>query len=271
MRAHFDTNQFVSFRVKEVASNFNDLCVGDLAFPAMAIGMKNSSGAHCAHCLLKASEFNVDMQLPNNARTKASLRTCLNEHHRLRTTQKSTRNHRGMNNIGLLDIDPQRTIVPVLHRPMGLADKVLETFKCWTIYEIEKLPDGPNQIRETCRTAIANHVAAKANEVRVTAQQVGNNTPESAALQREAQDAKANVKSEETKAKKQFDEMVKRHNAKLFSLSQRFDCIFRSHKTKKEHSTVANVTVQTASELWERHRSCFKSFLLPSRPTNFQP
>ena len=85
LRAHFDTNQFVSFRVKEVASNFNDLYVGDLAFLAMAIGMKNSSGAHCAHCLLKASEFNVDMQLPNDARTKASLRTCLNEHHRLRT------------------------------------------------------------------------------------------------------------------------------------------------------------------------------------------
>jgi len=37
------------------------------------------------------------------------------------------------------------------------------------------------------------------------------------------------------KAKLNCDEMVKRHNSRLFSLSQGFDVIFCSHNIKKEH------------------------------------
>ena len=82
LRHYFDVEDILcwaSFRVSVVISNFNDLYVGDLAFLAMATGMNNSSGAHCIHCLKKASKFNCDAVQPQEVRTKASLTACLNE------------------------------------------------------------------------------------------------------------------------------------------------------------------------------------------------
>jgi hypothetical protein len=35
----------------------------------------------------------------------------------------------GVNGAGLWDIDLQRILIPILHCPMGLVDKVLESFK----------------------------------------------------------------------------------------------------------------------------------------------
>jgi len=54
-------------------------------------------------------------------------------------------------------------------------------------------------------------------------------------LYRNAKAAKAEAKAKQAKAKINFDEMVKRHNSRMYSLSQTYDVIFRSHKIKKEH------------------------------------
>jgi hypothetical protein len=43
----------------------------------------------------------------------------------------------GVNSKGLLSIDPQHIIIPILHCPMGLVDKTLETFKHWVNLEVE--------------------------------------------------------------------------------------------------------------------------------------
>jgi len=166
LRPHFDIEvvpSFTPFRTSVVVSNFHDLCVGDLAFLAMAIGMNNSAGAHCVHCLKGASQFNCNLTT-QDIRTKASLTTCLNDYHIRRLTDKSVRNHYGVNKVSLLDIDPQRTIVPILHCPMGLVDKVLVNFKQWTAHDIEQLPEERNEVRQNFRSSVANLLAAKATE-----------------------------------------------------------------------------------------------------------
>jgi len=223
-------------RASKIITNFNDLYVGDLAFLAMAIGMNNSAGAHCIQCLRKAADFNCDQIHPQDVRTKASLTECLNEFNTQRLRIRSVRNHKGVNSIGLLDIDPQRIIVPILHCSMGLVDKVLEVFKDWTTADVEELPvesrlirDAYRVAKEACTTAVTDESNALQH-----CQQRGN-TAALLALYRECKALRLAAKAEQSKAKICFDQMIKRHNSRLFSLSQAFDTIFRSNKIKKEH------------------------------------
>jgi len=146
--------------VIKVISNFNDLRVGDLAFLSVAIGVNNSSGAHCMHCEKKAREFNSPVQ-QHDMRTKASLTESLNQHIAKSLTRKSVCNHLGVNALGLLDIDPQHTTVPMLHCPMGLADKVLEAFEAWAILDAEHLPDEAAMVRTLHNNKRDLHAAAK--------------------------------------------------------------------------------------------------------------
>ena len=226
-----DDFSFKDLRIKRVITHFNDLYVGDLAFLAMVIGMNNSAGAHCIHCKKKAMEFNCDHIHPQDIRTKESLTESLNEYNRQRH-RSAVRNWNGVNQLGLLDIDPQRIIVPLLHCPMGLVDKVLESFKAWVIAEVELLPAESNEIREAYANAKAVHVEAKRIEG-LAAQ--GGNTAEAIVLFNEAKAARSNAQKEEKKAKDNFEEMATRHRARLFSLSQIFDNIFRENGIKKEH------------------------------------
>ena len=54
-------------------------------------------------------------------------------------------NYQGVNGKGLVDIDPQRIIIPILHCPMGLVDKVLESFKNWVNLEVEDFHDNETE------------------------------------------------------------------------------------------------------------------------------
>ena len=56
-------------------------------------------------------------------------------------TKKGPANVKGVNNVGLWDIDPQRIVIPVLHCPMGLVDKVLESIKVWVNLDVEDFQD----------------------------------------------------------------------------------------------------------------------------------
>ena len=231
-----DAASFDDFRVTVVISNFHDLYVGDLAFLCMAVGMNHSDGAHCAHCTTKARDFNVQQIEADQIRTRASLTPCLIEFNRQKERRKDVRNYKGVNCVGLLDIDPQRIIVPVLHCPMGLVDKVLAHFKAWTIYDVEKLPETSDAMRQTYRRAIEEvATAVQQEEEGRRLDNLAGHTAESMALFRLATAARMAANKVETKAKKQFDDMVKKHNSRLFSLAQNFDEIFRSHNIKKEH------------------------------------
>jgi len=119
---------------------------------------------------------------------------------------------------------------------MGPVDKILETFKAWVIFEIEELPEEAKLIRETCKSAKEAHVAAVAaeNAARNEAE-TPSSTPEHLAVHKDAQAARKVAKKEEAKSKLNCDEMVKRHNSRLCSLSQSFDATFRANGIKKEH------------------------------------
>jgi len=210
--------------------------MGDLAFLCMALSMNNSDGAHCMHCKKKARQFNCEHISPDDMRSKAPLTPSLNQFNLRQLTIKSIRNWEGVNSVGLLDIDPQRVIVPILHCPMGLVDKVLESFKNWTVYEAERLPPPAADIREAYKQAITVHTAAVLAEAqaKVAAEQLGA-TPALLASYKEAKQANKDAAREEKKVKDNYDEMAKRHRARLFSLSQVFDNIFHENGIKKEH------------------------------------
>lgn len=53
-----NTLQLSDLRKTLVVNGFNDLCIGDLAFLAMLIGMSNSDGEYCLLCDKIASPFN---------------------------------------------------------------------------------------------------------------------------------------------------------------------------------------------------------------------
>lgn len=114
------------FRISKIISNFNGLCVGDFASPAiMAIDMNNSAGAHCVHCFAKAIDFNCQDTHTHDIHTKASLMSDLKSCNQQRLSQKRENNCHGVNCVGFLDMDPQQSTVPIPDCPMRSFDKVL--------------------------------------------------------------------------------------------------------------------------------------------------
>ena len=73
--------------------------------------------------------------------TKENLAECLEQYMLVATEKNTPANVKGGNGLGLCDIDPQRIIIPILHCPMGLVDKVLETFKQWVNLDVEDFKD----------------------------------------------------------------------------------------------------------------------------------
>jgi hypothetical protein len=138
--------------VKMIVTNFHDFYVGDLQFLANLLGMTNSERYHCLMCEMTADKFN----LPNNntvidkKRTIYSLQHCLRQFELslANATNRKTKpaNYKGVNQHPLLDVDPQRLVVPILHCPMGLVDKVLESFKGWINMHVELLNNSDEPI-----------------------------------------------------------------------------------------------------------------------------
>lgn len=220
-------------------SRFNELFIGDLAFLAMLIGMNNSSGTHCLLCMKSKAEFNCNHQslVP---RTKESLRECLEQYLLLvqnSTSAKPPANSKGVNSQGLLDVDPQRIVIPILHCPMGLVDKILESFKAWVNLDVEDFRDEAMETKRsvyklariTRQQAINSHQQAKTLAV------ANPGSAEAKSLEKETNNARINAKKEESKARAQYEEQVQIHNALKTSLCQKFESIYSGNGIKREH------------------------------------
>jgi hypothetical protein len=236
----FEGVPYYQLAAKVTVSSFNELFIGDLAFLAMLIGMNNSSGNHCLMCMLKGSEFNCEQGVRlDQHRTKESLVECLEEFMILTShpTRKGPANYKGVNGTGLLDIDPQRIVIPILHCPMGLVDKVLESFKHWVNLEVEDFRDHEMEaIRSLYKLAKEQHEAAK--EEHAQAKAFANANPQvlqARVLEKAADTARKDAKKEESKAKERYDDKVQQHNAKKSSLNQQFEDTFRKNGVKREH------------------------------------
>jgi hypothetical protein len=121
--------QLWNLRVKRVASNFCDFCIGDIAFLATVLGMESSEACHC---LLRASgtdQFNCDLEdCMSKQRTVQNMCACLLKCLHKSRTSTSLKNVDGVNNFPLVPADFTKVIVPILHCPMGLVDKLLTSF-----------------------------------------------------------------------------------------------------------------------------------------------
>jgi hypothetical protein len=231
----FDGVPYFELVGKVVITNFHQLFIGDLAFLAMLIGMNNSSGMHCLMCMFGKNMFNCehDSKVP---RTKESLATCLEQYMLLRAQKKNKANYKGVNSLGLWDIDPQRIIIPILHCPMGLVDKLLETFKAWVNMDVEDYHDDfTEEARSDYKDKKERHAASIL--VLEQAETFATNNPQLAAAKdmvKEAAAAKAAAKKAEAKAKETYVEQMQRHNAKQTSLFQIFEVIFRNNGITRE-------------------------------------
>jgi hypothetical protein len=205
----------------------------------MLIGMNKSSGAHCLMCMFKGSEFNCPQHTILPARTKEALVECLEQYMLLSShpTRKAPPNYKGVNGPGLWNINPQRIIIPILHCPMGLVDKVLESFKQWVNLEVEDSKDATMEaVRGIYLFAKQQHVAAV--QAHQQAKDLVRSVPACAvakALERDTNKACIKASKDETEAKQNYNENVQCHNAKKTSLNQQFETIYRSNGVKREH------------------------------------
>jgi hypothetical protein len=142
--------------VKKVVSNFYDLYIGDIAFLATILGMESSEGSWCLLCATGAKDFNCNSEdCVRKQRTIQTMYTRLLQYlHKARNSQ-SVNNVDGVNNAQqLIPVDPTIILVPILHCPMGLVDKVLSSFLEYTWRKVLLLPPEDDFIRkelqETC-------------------------------------------------------------------------------------------------------------------------
>jgi hypothetical protein len=237
----FNGVKYFELGAKIVISKFNELFIGDLAFLAMLIGMNHSAGDHCLMCKLKGSEFNCTHSDVNllELRTKESVVECLEEYMLLAShpTRKPPANYFGVNCVGLWDINPQRIIIPILHCPMGLVDKILESFKHWVNLDVEDFNDNETEgVRNIYHLAIQQHKAAIVAHQQAQELAMANPTnPVAKAMKSEADKTRIKLGGVKAKAKKAFGEQIQRHNAKRSSLNQKFETIFRKNGVKREH------------------------------------
>jgi hypothetical protein len=226
---------YFELSAKIVITTFNELFIGDLAFLAMLIGMNNSSGDHCLLCMFKGRQFNCNHNSITK-RTRESLVDCLEQYMLLagHPTKEPPNNVNGVNSTGLWDIDPQRIIIPILHCPMGLVDKILESFKNWVNLDVEHYNvDATEGARRVYRSAKDGHeLAVRIHKQTIEALAVAVNTTaygDAKVQERKANKVRIEAKKGESKAKEEYDEKVQRHNATKSSLCQQFETVYLSN------------------------------------------
>ncbi len=155
-------------------------------------------------------------------------------------TKKPPNNVNGANSTGLWDIDPQRIIIPIPHCPMGLVDKILESFKNWVNLDVELCNvDATEGARRAYRSAKdAHELAVRMNKQTIETLAVAVNTPayvDGIVQERKADKVHIEAKKGDPKAKEEYDEKIQRHNATKSSLCHQFETVYRSNGIKKEH------------------------------------
>ena len=140
--------------------------------------------------------------------------------------------------MGLWDVDPERIIIPILHCPMGLIDKILESFNRWVQLYVEDLQkyQQVHGIRCVYRLAIQQHKnAVEINQQAQDIAEANKNLPVAQVAATTANAARIAAVKAKSKAKLQFDQEIQKHNAKKDSLNQLFEKVFRKNGVKREH------------------------------------
>jgi hypothetical protein len=188
--------------------------------------------------VLKGSKVNCEHNRLT-LRTKEKLVECLEEYMLLSScpNPKAQPNSMGINSPGLWNINPQQIVIPILHCPMGLVDKALESFKQWVNLDVEDFKDVETEGARTMYcVATTRHKAAIDDHKQ--AQHFAKANPASQmakTMEGEANKTGIKAKQAESIAKEQYDEQVQRHNVKKVSLNQQFESVFWKNGVKREH------------------------------------
>jgi hypothetical protein len=112
-----------------VVSNFYDVYIGDIAFLTTILGMESSEACWCLLCYSGTNIFNCDSEdCVSKQRTVQNMYACLLKYLHKSRTSTSLKNIDGVNNSPLVPADVTKVIVPILHCPMGLVDKLIQAF-----------------------------------------------------------------------------------------------------------------------------------------------
>jgi hypothetical protein len=123
------------------------------------------------------------------------------QRHELRRTKQRISNVKGINSQFLLSIDPIKIIVPILHVPMGLVDKVLEHHLHWLQLNVERLVGAEQMARQRHRDSSAVLVISQRNLDDARALLTILNTPDRRIEVSEAQANKNSASSTNAKSK----------------------------------------------------------------------
>jgi hypothetical protein len=198
-----------NLKVKRVVSNFYGLYIGDITFLATILGMESSEAHWCLLCATGTKDFNCDLEdCVRKQRTVQNMYTCLLQYlHKARNSQ-SVKNVDGVNNTRLIPVDPAKILVPILHCPMGLVDKLLSSFLNYTWRKVLLLPPEDDLIRKKLQETweqLASLIGLLQTTKEVYEQ---SKTPENKEELKRVQGEKNKAVTERASANKAFEKMI---------------------------------------------------------------
>ncbi len=137
-----------NLQVKKIVSNFYNFYIGTIAFLATILGMEGSKAYYCLLCAAGAIlGFNCEWAVcVAKKRMTENMEVALLQYLQKSATSCSIRNINRVNNKRMLPLDVAKVLVPILHCPMGLVDKLLESFTDYVWKEVLLLPPKDDSI-----------------------------------------------------------------------------------------------------------------------------
>jgi hypothetical protein len=220
-------------------SQFFDFYIGDLAFLALILGLVNSDSYWCVLCSLNGRTFNCDEeQVEEKLRTMENIRELLVQY--IESGEK-TPNILGVNSKPLLPVDPARLIVPILHCPMGLVDKLLEVFSDWVYFNVLELDELSSTHRKRFidaekRLELAIQRLDEKRRAGVAAEQgQGGDRAQTAEEFREAQKEKNEAVKERASANRQWKQTLKSLRSEVGGYHSKLEKIYKRHNISREY------------------------------------
>jgi hypothetical protein len=224
--------QLANMEFKVVVKSFQGFLIGDLAFLATVLGLNNSDGYHCVLCEQNGRSFNCsDEQVNNSLRTSESNHALLEAF--LSRRNKSDKNAKGVNLPALLGIEPDHVLVPILHCPMGIVDKVLESFILWIYLYVLRLDDPVNNGYRTSMREAEKRLASATQMVDTLPHT--SVTAEDFAIRQEAKAELSLAKAARAKANKDFGKFCLIMKRERDGFHARYETILKKHGIGREH------------------------------------
>jgi hypothetical protein len=213
--------------------------------------MEGSEAYYCLLCAAGAiSGFNCGLEdCVEKIRTTENMEAALLEYLQKSATSRSIKNVDGVNNKRMIPLNVTKVLVPILHYPMGLVDKLLESFTDYVWKNVLLLPPEDDLIRkriqETDQQLASSKIllqskreASKSKKDAYNESKTPANEEEHKRAQEEesiAQAEKNKAVGERAKAKKGFDKMISSHCRQADSFTSKLEATYRLLGISREY------------------------------------